>query len=136
LFRKILDEYGSRFYQEEIIKATKAVENCSFFIAPYSACAQLVQFQLDKLVNVVFGSAKLLCFDKIDQAIVDFDINKGTFTFIDRKDLDKNIEDLANYFVMAGGVHNVKFSPADNSNVDLLKMLNDNPAALKPAVAQ
>lgn len=98
-----------------------------------------MQFQLEELVNVVFGSAKLLCFDKIDQAIVDFDITNGTFTFIDRKDLDKNLDDLANYFVMTGGVHNVKFSPADKldaSNGDLLKMLNENPAALNPAGAQ
>ncbi len=39
VFCKILDEYGSRFYQEEVINAVKNVEGCEFFIAPFNASA-------------------------------------------------------------------------------------------------
>jgi hypothetical protein len=66
VFRTILTEYGSRFYQEEIIAAVKQVHGCSFFVAPFSSSAQLVQFYSEQMVNVVFGSAALICHQKID----------------------------------------------------------------------
>ena len=39
VFRKILDEYGSRFYQDEVINAVKNVQGCEFFIAPFNSSA-------------------------------------------------------------------------------------------------
>ena len=44
VFRKIMDEYGSRFYIDEIINAVRKVKGCEFFIAPFNASAQLAQF--------------------------------------------------------------------------------------------
>ena len=37
-----------------------------------------------KLVNVCFGQSTLLAFDCFDQAIIDFDLDAGMFTFVDR----------------------------------------------------
>jgi len=113
LFQRILAEYGSRFYQQEILNATKAVKNCSFFIAPFLATPQLVQFFSDQLVHVVFGSAQLLAFEPLNQAIVNFDLDKNTFSFIDREDLKvagKNVTDkiskLADFLILSGSVYN------------------------------
>ena len=39
------------------------------------------------MVNAVFGKANLLCFNRNEQAIVDFDLDQGIFSFIDRQDL-------------------------------------------------
>ena len=39
VFKAILQVYGSRFYMQEVINATKAVANCTFFVAPYTASA-------------------------------------------------------------------------------------------------
>lgn len=41
VYKAILKEYGGRFYSQEVINATKKVPNCSFFVAPYTATAQL-----------------------------------------------------------------------------------------------
>lgn len=56
LFKEILKQYGSRFYHQEIINATKAVDKCKFFIAPYLATPQIVKFFQDQLVHVAIGS--------------------------------------------------------------------------------
>mmetsp|Transcript_30657 Transcript_30657/g.37917 ORF Transcript_30657/g.37917 Transcript_30657/m.37917 type:complete len:168 (+) Transcript_30657:85-588(+) len=61
VFKAILQVYGSRFYMQEVINATKVVENCSFFVAPYTATAQLAQFFADSLIQVAFGTSRLLC---------------------------------------------------------------------------
>ena len=50
LFRCILEQYGSRFYIQEIINATKEVPNCTFFVAPFTQTAQLAQFYADELI--------------------------------------------------------------------------------------
>ena len=50
VYKTILHEYGSRFYQQEIINATRAVPNCSFFIAPFLATPQLAQFFKDEVI--------------------------------------------------------------------------------------
>lgn len=70
-----------------MINATKAVNNCSFFIAPYTATAQLSQFYADSLVQIAFGTSRLLCYKDFDQVVVDLNVEAGTFTFIDRNDL-------------------------------------------------
>ena len=83
--------------------------DCSFFIAPYLATTQLAQFFNDEVIQVAFGSSKLLCFEGFEQAIVDFDLTTATFTFIDREDLQLGNKDklsaLADYFVLSGTIY-------------------------------
>ena len=84
------------------------VADCSFFIAPFLVAPQLAQFQAELVINVAFGSCKLLAYEGFDQAIVDFDLDAGTFTFIDRNDLSlgkDKLTKLAEYFVLAGGIY-------------------------------
>ena len=50
VFKSILQVYGSRFYMQEVINATKSVQGCSFFVAPYTTTAQLAQFYADELI--------------------------------------------------------------------------------------
>lgn len=133
VFAKIVEEYGSRFYQEEIINATKKVKNCSFFIAPYHASAQLVQFFAEEMVHVVFGSTMLLCYEQITQAVVDFDIVQGTFTFVDRTDLKITSDDLALCMLHAGCFYGLRFGfgeQAESTNDELIKALVDSPKSL------
>ena len=44
VYKAILREYGSRFYQQEIINATNAVADSNFFIAPFLVAPQLASF--------------------------------------------------------------------------------------------
>ena len=44
VYKTILREYGSRFYQQEIINATNAVADSEFFIAPFLVAPQLASF--------------------------------------------------------------------------------------------
>ena len=50
VYKAILRAYGSRFYQQEIINATKAVADSTFFIAPFLATPQLAQFFNDEMI--------------------------------------------------------------------------------------
>ena len=63
-------------------------QNASFFIAPFTQSAQMAQFYADSLIQVAFGTCKLLLFAEFEQAIVDFNIKNATFTFIDRANLE------------------------------------------------
>ena len=58
---------------------------------------------------MAFGTSKLLCFERFDQAIVDFNLTQGTFSFIDRDDLKLASENrqsaLAEYFFKSGAVN-------------------------------
>ena len=125
VYRALLREYGSRFYQQEIINATNEVADCSFFIAPFLASPQIAQFYKDELVNAAFGSSKLLCYECFDQAIVDFDATAGSFTFIDREDLQIGNDKLApliDYFIQSGSVYGTKVSDA---RVDKTLLINN-----------
>ena len=113
------------------------MSDCDFFIAPYNTTPQLAQFFKEELVNVIFGSPKLLSFKHIAQAIVDFDIQKGTFTFVDRNDLklEKECETIADYFVLAGGMYGVQIPVANKGKVassELIKLMKTTPKLLKP----
>ena len=113
------------------------MSDCDFFIAPYNTTPQLAQFFKEELVNVIFGSPKLLSFKHIAQAIVDFDIQKGTFTFVDRNDLklEKECETIADYFVLAGGMYGVQIPVANKGKVassELIKLMKETPNLLKP----
>ena len=41
VFQALLKEYGSRFYLQELINATKMARNCTYFVAPFTQTAQL-----------------------------------------------------------------------------------------------
>lgn len=111
VLKSILREYGSRFYMQEVINATKEVPNCTFFVAPYTQTAQLAQFYADSLIQVAFGTSKLLCHGDFEQAIVDFNVTAGTFTFIDRADLKLDCKELlpllARFFILSGAVYGI-----------------------------
>ena len=61
------------------------------------------------MIQVAFGTSKLLCFERFDQAIVDFNLTQGTFSFIDRDDLklagESRQSALAEYFFKSGAVN-------------------------------
>jgi hypothetical protein len=52
----------------------------------------------------VFGSAKLLSFDIMDQVVIDFDLSSGVFSFIDREELllSYTRQQLVDLFVLQG----------------------------------
>ena len=72
-----------------MINAIKANSSAMFFIAPYLASPQLNYFLSVKMINSMIGSAKLLSYqtEMCAQVIVDFDLSKQNFTFIDRSEL-------------------------------------------------
>lgn len=75
-----------------MINATKQVSQAMFFVAPYLASPQLNYFLQAKMVHSMIGSAKLLSYssDMCAQVIVDFDLVKKNFTYIEREELLKN----------------------------------------------
>ena len=83
--------------------------NCTYFVAPFQQTAQLAQFYADELIQVAFGTSKLLCHEEFEQAIIDFNVKAGTFTFIDRADLklgsQETRKNLAKYFILTGAVY-------------------------------
>ena len=109
VFKAILTEYGSRFYMQEIVNATKKVPNCNYFIAPYLQTTQIAQFYKDSLVQAAFGTSKLLLHSQFQQAIVDFNLKANTFTFIDLEDLnlgnEQALSNLASYMILSGAFY-------------------------------
>lgn len=110
VFESILREYGSRFYAQEITSAAREVEKCSVFTAPYLAAPQMAYLFEEQTISIAFGSVKLLCFEKFEQAVVDFDHKNGTFSFIDRKELQLGsskslLHNLASYMVLSGALY-------------------------------
>lgn len=61
----VIEKYGSYFYQQELAVACEQTKN-DFFVAPYTASAQLASFFKEMMINVCFGSVALLGFDEID----------------------------------------------------------------------
>ena len=62
---KVIEKYGAYFYQAELALACEQTGN-DFFIAPYTASAQLAAFYKEMMINVCFGSLALLSFDEIN----------------------------------------------------------------------
>ncbi len=87
---KIYRLFDSRFFQQEIILAAKN-QKSHFFIAPYCNSPQLAYFMKEKLVHAVCGSPVLFLYDA-EQVIIDFDISKGSFQFLDRSHFAKQID--------------------------------------------
>ena len=70
----------------------------------------MAYFFEEQTISIAFGSVKLLCFEKFEQAVVDFDLKNGTFSFIDRSELQlgssKSVpHNLASYMVLAGALY-------------------------------
>jgi len=58
----------------------------------------LAYFLKAKLVHSIVGSPNLLSFEQCTQVIYHFDVNKGSFMFVDRDNLDKPTAFFANLF--------------------------------------
>lgn len=71
-------------------------------MAPYTSSAQLALFFKDLMINVCFGSVALLGFEVIDQAITSFDLEKETFSFVDRADAGLDLKDVREKIIEAG----------------------------------
>jgi len=60
---------------------------------------------------VAFGTSRLLCFQDLEQAIVDVNVKAGTFTFIDRTDLQlgssEKTQNICRLLILSGAVYNV-----------------------------
>jgi len=57
-------------------------------VAPYFSSPQIAYFYDKEFVHACCGSSKILLYSetpKIDQVIVDFDLDKATFSFIDKQ---------------------------------------------------
>ena len=113
---------------QEVINATKEVPNCTFFVAPYLQTPQLAQFYSDSLIQVAFGTSRLLVHNDFEQAIVDFNLENETFTFIDRAELrlgrNDTLQNITRFFILAGTVYSVDDLKGEDRNLaDLLKEL-------------
>lgn len=88
---------------------------------------------------MAFGTSKLLLFPDIEQAIVDFNLKMGTFTFIERADLKlgshEQLQNLARYFILAGSVYNQDdmrgIRTLAQLQADLEKICDPNPHILR-----
>lgn len=62
------------------------------------------------MINVCFGSPALLGYEAIDQAITSFDLEAGTFAFMDRSDCGLTLAQVRSQLVEGGLVYpNVKY---------------------------
>lgn len=86
------------------MNATAKTKN-EYLIAPYLATSQMASLYQQKLVNVCIGSHALLGFDLFEQAIVDFDLEAKTFTYVVREELKTEIADLQKLIVDDGLVY-------------------------------
>lgn len=57
------------------------------------------------MINVCFGQLSLLGFKDIEQAIIGFDLEVGTFTFVDRNDSKLQLNEIRNQIVESGLVY-------------------------------
>lgn len=93
------------------MSAAKELDKVTVFTAPYLAAPQMAYFFEEQTISIAFGSVKLLCFERFEQAVVDFDHKAGTFSFIDRSELqlgnnNRNVvANLASYMVLSGALY-------------------------------
>lgn len=104
LYSQILQRYGASFYQQELANAASETGN-EFFVAPFTASAQLAIFFKDLMINVCFGSPALLGYEAIDQAITSFDLEASSFTFMDRGDSGLTLAQVRSQLVEGGLVY-------------------------------
>jgi len=83
-------------------------------------------------VHACCGSSKILLYSdkpKIDQVIVDFDLEKATFSFIDKQDMIKSLgikarsekavaDYLVDLFILSGALFNYKISTYQKSTME------------------
>ena len=96
LFNDLMDTYnGSRCFMTEIVNAALETKT-DYFVSPYFSSPQMVYFFRQGVVQVCAGSLSCLCFEapRVDkdlpdltQIIVDFDLEEGSFSFVDKDDL-------------------------------------------------
>jgi hypothetical protein len=96
LFNDLMDTYnGSRCFMTEIVNAALETKT-DYFVSPYFSSPQMVYFFRQGVVQVCAGSLSCLCFEApredkdlpdLTQIIVDFDLEEGSFSFVDKDDL-------------------------------------------------
>ena len=96
-----MNKYGAGFYEQELANAVKETGN-EFFVAPFTASAQLASFFLNEMLNVCFGSRALLGYEVIDQAIIGIDMKNEKFKFIDRNDTKLSLSEIREKIVEEG----------------------------------
>lgn len=76
---------------------------------------------------MAFGTSKLLCFPEFEQVIVNVNVKAGTFTFIDRADLQlgksEPLANLARLQILSGAVYNVHELRGDRTQQTLFAQL-------------
>lgn len=108
-------------------------------MAPYLSSAQIAYFYEAQCAHVCCGSALLLSYSStqgVDQVIVDFDLDRGSFQFLDRQETvralgivpknDAATQDyLADLFILAGGLYGIKISTTAGFTIEqLIQNLN------------
>jgi hypothetical protein len=70
------------------------IAKTEFFIAPYFSSPQLLHFFRESMVHAIMGSIQCLLLElpepndnELTQIIVDFDLDQGSFSFIDSQEL-------------------------------------------------
>lgn len=103
-----------------------------FFVAPYFSSPQIAYFYDQEVVHACCGSSKILLYsDKpcVDQVIVDFDLDKATFSFIDKQEMIKCLgikarsekaaaQYLVDLFILSGALFNYKISTYQKSTME------------------
>jgi nitrous oxide reductase len=93
-------------------------------VAPYFSSPQIAYFYDQEVVHACCGSSKILLYSdkpKVDQVIVDFDLDKATFSFIDKQEMIKSLgikprndqavaDYLVDLFILSGALFNYKIS--------------------------
>eukprot|EP00347_Sterkiella_histriomuscorum_P006973 403350735 len=127
--------YGARYYYQEIINAAQQT-NAQFFVAPYLSSPQIVYFYQEQKVHAVCGSPKIFLYE-CEQVIVDFDLQKKTFSFIDRDEMfnclgmavqepQQQLSYLVDLFILCGALYNRKISTFRKFKInDIIKKLNE-----------
>lgn len=87
--------------------------------APYSAWGQLAYLQAHprQLVNAIFGGSELLMYD-LDKVVVDLDLDKGTYSWINKKgvltDLQVTDDQFLDVCIFAGFENCSTFPPLND----------------------
>ena len=115
LFMFLLELYGVRIFQQEIINACLATKT-EFLISPYFATSQLVYLFKSKYVTAVSGSLMCLFYEnapQLNQVIVGINLQSGIFQFVEKDDLlnmfspNRQISQVLDLFLVYGSLYNM-----------------------------
>ena len=95
----------------EVINAALKT-NTEFFVSPYFSTPQIVSFYRSKLVHACVGSVQSLLYTSdLSQIITGFNIETGTFQFVDKQEMLEKLgvdkEKVGDLFVLIGSMYGV-----------------------------